>query len=490
MSGRHRLVMVSPWLPRHGSGDDCATGEDWATGEGRATGDDWVTGEAIIPALVALTRAEDGVWVGGSTQQPCPEGPESSKSPESSESPDTPANSQSPDLPMRSVPLDESAGFIEADGLGLTRGTLWPLYHDDLSGLRFSQSWWTAYREANTRFAEAAAEVADTQATVWIHGLQLQLVPRMLRRLRPDLLIGFSLHVPFPGLPTFSQLPWREDMLGGLLAADVLGFQREGDRTNFADVAAALAPVTDLRVSSLPTLTVAPTAIDAEAIAAAADTMADCGEHRHLRSHLGDPDILLLAVDRLDPTCGIMHRLHAISSLLEDGRIDPQSVSFLQVVLPPCASDAAGDRLREDIERCIGHINGRFAGLGRPVVMYRHRDVPVDELIGLCLAADVFLSTPLREGMGLSAEAYVTARRGRGGALVVSEFDGVADVLDGAVVVNPHDGPGLADAIMSAMTLDPRDAARRIDAMAETVASGESQRWAETFLATLRRRSS
>lgn len=302
----------------------------------------------------------------------------------------------------------------------------------------------------------------------------------MFERLRPDLLIGFSLHVPFPGLPTFSQLPWREEMLGGLLAADVLGFQREGDRTNFADVAAALAP------GAVSALRVAPTSIDALAIAAVARAVADRGDHLRLRSHLGDPDILLLAVDRLDPNSGIMHRLHAISSLLEDGRLDPRRVSFVQVVIPPRAPDAAGDRLREDIERLVGHINGRFAGLGRPVVLHRHRNVAAEELIGLCLAADVYVSTPLREGMGLGAEAYVTARYGRGGAVVVSEFDGVSDVLDGAVVVNPHDAPGLADAILTAMTLEPREAARRIDAMAEAVASDESQRWAETFLKMLR----
>ncbi|WP_166969784.1 alpha,alpha-trehalose-phosphate synthase (UDP-forming) [Brevibacterium atlanticum] len=434
------------------------------------------TGAAITPALAALTRAEDGIWVGGSTQ-PCPENPEHQENPECQES---------PDLPVRPVLLAESAACIEPDGLGLTRGTLWPLYHDDPSSLSFSQQWWTAYREVNTRFAEAAAAVADTQATVWIHGLQLQLVPKLLRQLLPDLTIGFSLHVPFPGLPTFSQLPWREEMLGGLLAADVLGFHRQSDRMNFADVAAALAPVADLQASSLPSLRSAPTSIDAATTAAVADAVADRGDHLRLRSHLGDPGVLLLSVDRLDPTCGVMHRLHAISSLFEDGRLDPGTVGFLQVVIPPRTPDAVGERLREDIERYIGHINGRFAGLGRPVVMYQHRDVPDEKLIGLCLAADVYLSTPLREGMGLGAETYVTARRGRGGAVVVSEFDGVADVLDGAVVVNPHDTPGLADAIMTAMTLDPHDAALRIDAMAEAVASDESQRWAETFLETLR----
>lgn len=193
----------------------------------------------------------------------------------------------------------------------------------------------------------------------------------------------------------------------------------------------------------------------------------------------------MLGVDRLDYSKGILHRLLAFEELLNDGLVDPATTCLVQVAVPSREGVPAYRELRDEVEHTVGRINGRFSTLGRNVIDYSHRSYSTDIAVALHLAADVLLVTSLRDGMNLVAKEFVTARRGRAGALVLSEFAGAADELSQAVIVNPYDRTGLKDAIRRAAEIAAEGTHAHIDAMADIVAAHDARDWAETFLADL-----
>lgn len=363
---------------------------------------------------------------------------------------------------------------------GFSNATLWPLYHDLIVAPQYHRPWWKAYYAVNSRFAEAVIAVAAHGATVWVHDYHLQLVPDMIRAQRPDVQIGFFNHIPFPPVEQFAQLPWRDSILNGLLSADVIGFQRESDATNFQQSCLRLLGTScEHRRTKIG---VYPISIDVDEVLRATESEAVNEVARRFRSDLGDPATLILGVDRLDYTKGILHRLHAFEELLEDGLLDPKETCFVQIAVPSREGIDAYQDLRDEVERLVGHINGRFGTLDRSVVHYFHRSYSADSTIALYLAADVLLVTSLRDGMNLVAKEFVTARRGRAGALVLSEFAGAADELRQAVLVNPHDITGLKHAIHQAAIIRPEDARERIATMAATVGDYDVHQWARDFL--------
>ncbi|GAA3794987.1 alpha,alpha-trehalose-phosphate synthase (UDP-forming) [Cellulomonas soli] len=393
------------------------------------------------------------------------------------------------------VPVPLSEDEVEHYYEGFANDTLWPLYHDVIASPAFHRHWWDAYQRVNRRFAEAAAAKAAPGATVWVHDYQLQLVPKFLRELRPDLRIGYFHHIPFPPLEIFAQLPWRLQVVEGLLGADLVGFQRGGDAANFVRVVRRLTDLTTrgqvvtlskhgrverhVRASSFPI------SIDSHAFDELARTPDVLKRSREIRKELGDPEVLLLGVDRLDYTKGIRHRLKAYGELLDDGRLSPQSTTFVQVASPSRENVGAYQQLRDDVELLVGRINGDHGQVGHAPVQYLHQSYPMEEMAALYLAADVMLVTALRDGMNLVAKEYVAARSDDRGALVLSEFTGAADELTGAILINPHDIDGMKDAITYAAHLDPREARKRMRRLRRRVLSHDVAAWSEQFLAVL-----
>jgi len=399
------------------------------------------------------------------------------------------------------------AGGLHLVGLGLSEtevryfyegfcnATLWPLYHDVIAPPQFHRRWWDVYVTVNRRFAEAAAEQAAHGATVWVHDYQLQLVPRMLRELRGDVRIGFFNHIPFPGYEIFAQLPWRRQVVEGLLGADLLGFQRRADASNFLRACRRAVGLTTkgpaVRVAgpegTREVLAAAfPISIDSAALTEMAQRE-DVGKRAaEIRLALGEPELVLLGVDRLDYTKGILHRLRAYGELLTDGRLGPRVV-LVQVASPSRERVEAYQTLRDEVEGMVGRINGQHGEVGNPPVHYLHQSYPREEMAALYLAADVMLVTPLRDGMNLVAKEYVACRYDESGALVLSEFTGAADELAGAFLVNPHDIDGLKDAIVRAAVISPAEARRRMRAMRRRVREYDVARWAADFLAALQR---
>lgn len=390
---------------------------------------------------------------------------------------------------------DEVRSYYE----GFSNATLWPLYHDVVARPIFERSWWESYRTVNERFAEAAAQVAGDGATVWIQDYQLQLVPRLLRELRPDLRIGFFLHIPFPPVELFMQLPWRAEIVRGLLGADLVGFHRPGGAQNFLWLARQLVGLEPSRgavgVRSRPGVVrvgertarvgAFPISIDAAGIDRLSRGADISRRAEKLRKDLGNPKALLLGVDRLDYTKGIDLRLQALHELLAEGRVSPEDVAFIQLATPSRERVEHYQEMRADIEQTVGRINGEFGRVGDPVVHYLHQSMQRTELTVLFRAADVMVVTPLRDGMNLVCKEYVASRTDLGGALVLSEFAGAAAELSSAFLVNPHDLDGVKNALEATITLDPAEGRRRMRAMRRQVLTHDVDRWARSFLEAL-----
>ena len=394
-------------------------------------------------------------------------------------------------------PVGLSSAEIAEYYEGFSNETLWPIYHDVIVPASFHRNWWNTYRTVNHRFAQSIAAVAAPGATVWVHDYQLQLVPAMLRAIRPDLRIGWFNHIPFPPVELFAQLPWRRALVEGLLGADFLGFQRTADAENFLRVCRRLLgmstkgatvsftpPGDDLARRTVRAAAI-PISVDYQGLSDLARTPAVIARAAEIRASLGDPEILLLGVDRLDYTKGIRHRLKAYEELLRDKAVSPPTVTLMQVALPSRERVEAYRLLREEVERTVGRINGEYSALGSPAVHYLHHFYPRAEMAAMFVAADVLLVTPLRDGMNLIAKEYVACRPDLGGALVLSEFTGAWHELHQAFICNPHDIEGVKLTIMRAITAPEDERRRRMKAMRKRVADHDVQRWAARYLKAL-----
>ena len=429
----------------------------------------------LVAALEPVVRQAGGAWVGWpGDASPAPE----------------PFDFEGMRLIGIGLSPQEISDFYE----GFCNATLWPLYHDVIAPPEFRRPWWEAYVTVNRRFAEAAAREAAPGATVWVHDYQLQLVPGMLRELRQDVRIGFFNHIPFPGYEIFAQLPWRRQVVEGLLGADLIGLQRQSDATNFLRACRRAAGLTtrgalirvpgpggdrEVRAAAFPI------SIDTAAFEEIAGRPEVQARSREIRDTLGDPSLVLLGVDRLDYTKGILHRLNAFSEVLDEGLLKVPGTVLVQVASPSRERVEQYRLLRDEVEVTVGRINGEHAELGTPPVQYLHQSYPRDEMAALYLAADVMLVTALRDGMNLVAKEFVASKLDESGALVLSEFTGAADELTGAFLVNPHDIEGLKETIVRAATVSPAEARRRMRAMRRRVREHDVAYWAASFLRAL-----
>ena len=430
----------------------------------------------LVTAMDSVMRGRDGAWVGWA-----------------GEPGEAPAPFAEAGMWLHPVPLD--AQELETYYEGFSNDTLWPIYHDVIVPAHFHREWWQAYERVNERFAEAVCEVAAPGAKVWIHDYQLQLVPALVRRRRPDVRIGWFNHIPFPPVELFAQLPWRSQIIEGLLGADYLGFQRVADAQNFLRAARRLdgrATRGDTVVTRDPDgaervvrASAVPISIDYADLESLARSEAVQERARQIRTSLGEPEVVMLGVDRLDYTKGIRHRLKAYEELLAEGTLRPPEVTFVQVATPSRERVAAYKRLRTEVETTVGRINGTYGTLGSPAVHYLHQSYPREEMAALFQAADVMLVTPLRDGMNLVAKEYVTCRHDTGGALVLSEFTGAWHELHQSFVCNPHDIEGLKQTILRALRTDDKERRRLMRALRRRVADNDVQRWADRFLTNL-----
>ncbi|MGH3662088.1 MAG: alpha,alpha-trehalose-phosphate synthase (UDP-forming), partial [Micromonosporaceae bacterium] len=354
----------------------------------------------------------------------------------------------------------------------------------------FHRHWWDAYVRVNRRFAEATAEVSAEGAAVWVQDYQLQLVPSMLRELRPDLKIGFFLHIPFPPVELYMQLPRRAELLRGLLGADLVGFQRPLAAQNFLRLSRHLLGLrpkaNEVQVDGRTVRAGAfPISIDVVQMETLAASDAVQSRAKEIRAELGDPKSVILGVDRLDYTKGIEHRLMAFQELLSEARLAVPDTVMVQVATPSRERIGHYQVLRENVERQVGRINGDYGKVGVPAVHYLHQSYSRSELAALYSAADVMMVTPLRDGMNLVAKEYVASRVDQRGTLVLSEFAGAAADLRQAFLVNPHDLDGLKETLLQAINTEPAEATRRMRSMRRYLRTHDVEHWARSFLTSL-----
>ncbi len=390
---------------------------------------------------------------------------------------------------IQSVPVKKKE--VEFYYNGLSNKTLWPLYHDAICTPQFNRRWWKPYCTVNQRFAEYASRVVRKGDTVWIHDYHLQLVPQMLRTLRPDLRIGYFLHIPFPPDELFEWLPWRTDILNGMLGADLVGFQTLSGAQNFSRAARKYTVAKgagrnlrlltrSVRVDSFPV------SIDAAWWSQRSDRPETRRRALEIKERVGGNRKILLAVDRLDYTKGIVERLHAFEELLGSGKATVHDCVLIQLAVP--TRETVGDyaQLRSTVEQMVGRINGQFSVPGMVAVHYFRRNHTREELAAFYRAADVMLVTPLRDGMNLVAKEYVACRTEDRGVLVLSQFAGAAKELTEAILVNPRDTDQMVATFRKALTMNETEVLGRMRVLRRQVNRHDVYAWADRFLEVLR----
>ncbi|MEQ9319091.1 MAG: trehalose-6-phosphate synthase [Polyangiaceae bacterium] len=382
---------------------------------------------------------------------------------------------------------------------GFSNAVLWPLLHNITSRCVFEPAYWEAYLAANERFAKTVLRHAQPGDLVWVHDYQLIGVAPYLRQEAPELDVAFFLHIPFPPLESFLEMPWRGEILSALLAYDLIGFQTERDRHNFLDCVRRLVP--DAVIDESPersaddeAVTVIavgerrmrvacfPIGIDYPTVVRTASSRAVVERARELSEALGDV-ALILGVDRLDYTKGIPDRLLAYQAMLEEAPELHERVVLLQVVQPSREIVPEYQELKRQIDELVGAINGRFGTATWAPVHYLYRSVPWPELFALYRLARVALVTPLKDGMNLVAKEYVACQLDEPGALILSEFAGAAAQLhERALIVNPYDVEGAGRTLLEALGLSADERRRRMDALRHNVSREDVFWWTRRFL--------
>jgi trehalose 6-phosphate synthase/phosphatase len=384
------------------------------------------------------------------------------------------------------LPKDVAAGFYE----GYANQTLWPLFHNFPSELKFDAKHWEAYVEANRLFCEAVVTRYRPGDLVWIHDYHLMLLPQMLRNRLPDAALGFFLHIPFPSSEIFPILPRREELLEGLLGADLLAFQTHGHLQQFR---AALLRVLGLesRIAGV-SLGNRPVHLEALPIGIAPEEYAGLlksdaktqSQHADWVERYRGRKVLL-AVDRLDYTKGVPWRLRAYAHLLRSSPDLKEKVILIQIAVPTRENIDTYQELRTEVNRIVGEINGEFATPQWTPLVYINRSIERSELVALYKLADIAWVGSLRDGMNLVAKEYVACKAEGDGVLVLSEFAGAAAEMGEALLINPYDEERTAATINRALTMDEQERHLRMTALHTRVARNNVFHWGERFLASL-----
>ncbi|MGA1253769.1 MAG: glucosylglycerol-phosphate synthase [Burkholderiaceae bacterium] len=393
-----------------------------------------------------------------------------------------------------------------------SKAALWPILHSFTERFDYDAANWEEFRQVNRLFAEASCQVADTGATIWIHDYNLWLVPGYIRSQRPDLKIAFFHHTPFPASDMFGILPWRKEILESLLTCDRIGFHAPRYAENFASCARSFIKpaVSRARTIAAPRLQqrdtilqesvytsalsmmertvyldVAPIGVDDRAIAKVAASHGAVKLAASIRSNLAAHKIIL-SIGRIDYTKGTREMLQAYEQLLETRQDLHGQVKLCVTSVAPAMGIRSYDDVREDIERRVGAINGRFSSASWTPILFFTSPIRFQDLIAWYLAADICWITPLRDGLNLVAKEYVAAKNGSPGVLVLSEFTGAAIELDEALRTHPYSARSMLDAIVRAIDMPDEAARAQMLALGRRVQSANLASWTQEMIATLK----
>lgn len=446
----------------------------------------------IVPTLKSFFgKADHGAWIAWKLAE-------------------DPAN---PDF-ERVVEIEDAHGSYTVSRLPLTKEQVssfyhvsskeafWPILHSFKDRYNYDPVDWPTFREVNWAFAEAAAREASRGARVWVHDYNLWLVPGYLRQLRPDVVISFFHHTPFPAADMFNVLPWRKEIVESLLACDVVGFHIPRYAANFLSVARSLVDVnvmerkavdpdlisegTALSERTAPTLISYQDrviAISSSAVGVAVDFIEDRANDPEvqakaqvIRDTMGDGK-LIVSVGRTDYTKGGVEQLESLERVLEANPRLMGKVRLMHVSVSANRNMTSYEGIQSEIEETAGRINGRFGTLDWQPIVLISRAIPFDDLIKYYLAADVAWITPLADGMNLVCKEYVAARTDNDGVLVLSEFAGAAVELNSAIITNPYSNRSMDQAILHALDMQPEERRERMGALRRMVKRFSVEAW-------------
>lgn len=372
---------------------------------------------------------------------------------------------------------------------GYCNATLWPLFHYFLNKARFKQAYWESYLSVNNQFLKETAKFTNNDSQIWVHDYQLMLLPALLREKKQDATIGFFLHTPFPSYEIFRLIPERNELLNGLLGANLVGFHTYDYVRHFlSSVQRALG-----YENNLGAVTVNNRLVQADAFPISIDykKFSKTPRKRSVKKLLKSFNLfnektkIILSVDRSDYSKGIPARLDAFEQFLIDNPDYHGKVIMVLLAVPSRGDVKEYQELRTNIEQKVSHINGNFSTVDWSPISYRHQSLPFEELSALYAMADVMLVTPHRDGMNLVAKEYVATHHKSKGVLILSEMAGAASELTEALQVNPYSRQSVARALRTALEMPPSEQKERLRTMQKRIKSYDISRWAEDFITQL-----
>ncbi|MFZ0271123.1 MAG: trehalose-6-phosphate synthase [Acidobacteriaceae bacterium] len=388
---------------------------------------------------------------------------------------------------------EEEANYYE----GFSNEVLWPLFHDLQSRGVFDPVYWDFYQRVNRKFADAIESIAGERDLIWVHDYQLMQVGRVLRERRRHAFLSFFLHIPFPSPDIFGKLPWRRQVLEGLLDYDFIGLQTARDEHNL--VASIRSYLPEARINGrgdqrivttnrgVTCIRDIPISIDFRDFANAAAAPEITERAQQIRSQ--SPDMVIaVGIDRLDYTKGIPERLRALRAFFRTWPQFRRRVTLMQVVVPSRENIPGYKELRSEIEGLVSSINGEFSDPGWTPIQYMHRSIPRCELLALYRAAGIALITPLKDGMNLVAKEYCATHIENDGVLILSEFAGaMAELHTGAIAVHPYDEVGMCVALKQALEMPVEERQRRMLRMRRTIRQNDVLRWRDRIFEQMER---
>ena len=370
--------------------------------------------------------------------------------------------------------------------LGFCNNTIWPLFHYFMNYAIYDTAEWKSYENVNRLFCDAVAQVAHPDDIIWLHDYHLMLLPSLLRERLPNAKIGFFLHIPFPSSEIYRTLPWRREILEGLLGADLIGFhtydyvrhflsavrQILGFEHNLGNIFARE------RVINVDAF---PMGIDYEKFEKAPADPAVKKDIEKIRGRTQERKIIL-SIDRLDYTKGILHRLEAFDYFLDNNPEYTEKVVLILSAIPSRVDVETYQHLKRQLDEKVGRINGDYGTIGWVPVWYQFKSHPFHTLIALYRSAHVALVTPLRDGMNLIAKEFIATKEDGKGVLILSELAGAARELGESLVVNPNNKEEVADAIKQALIMSEEEQIERNRRMQERIRRYNVTKWAQDFI--------
>jgi trehalose 6-phosphate synthase/phosphatase len=381
---------------------------------------------------------------------------------------------------------DEINNYYE----GFSNEVLWPVFHYMPTYARYHQAYWNCYWRVNEKFRDVVLDIAEPGDTVWVHDYQLLLLPGMIRAVLPDITIGFFQHIPFPSYELYRLIPWRVELLEGILGADLIGFHTFDDARHLVQSTRRLVPSVIASSNEINyhdrTLIVDsfPMGIDSQKFHSLVNTPA-VQENMHTLEKNFNNIKVILSIDRLDYSKGILQRLQAFEMLLQQSPEYVGKAVLYMIVVPSRDTVPQYRELRDDIDKFVGSINARYRTIDWQPVYYFYRSFPVEELSALYAKADICLVTPMRDGMNLVCKEYIASRQNNDGVLILSEMAGASRELVDALLVNPNNIVSIANAIREALTMPPAEQERRMKMMKDIVMKFNISHWVKLFMTRL-----